>query len=171
MIIELYNKENVEYEVLISRLSERVGDHLRKRGLVLVTAESCTGGWLSKVITEVPGSSVWFDCGFVTYSNASKTAMLGVESHLIEQYGAVSVQVVEAMVAGALARSRGTVAVSVSGIAGPDGGSDEKPVGLVCFGWGKKEQVIHSQIQQFVGSRDQIRGQSVVFLLQKILEL
>ena len=155
----------------LSQLAMEVGGQLRDQGLVLATAESCTGGWLSKVITEVAGSSAWFDCGFVTYSNASKVAMLGVDIHLLDQHGAVSIPVVEAMVTGALARSCATLAVSISGIAGPEGGSADKPVGTLCFGWGKKDQPTQSAICHFQGDRTQIRLQSVEFILRKLLEL
>lgn len=155
----------------LSQLAMEVGVQLRAQGLVLATAESCTGGWLSKVITEVAGSSAWFDCGFVTYSNASKVAMLGVDIHLLDQHGAVSIPVVEAMVTGVLARSCATLAVSISGIAGPEGGSVAKPVGTLCFGWGKKDQPPQSAICHFNGDRVQVRMQSVEFMLRKLLEL
>ncbi|MEJ2425336.1 MAG: nicotinamide-nucleotide amidohydrolase family protein, partial [Candidatus Thiodiazotropha sp.] len=121
-----------------SRLSEQArecAERLLQTGLQLVVAESCTGGWLAKVLTDLPGSSQWFDRGYVTYSNLAKQEMLGVSAEILERWGAVSEQTVEAMVSGALGKSGADLAVAISGIAGPTGGSAEKPVGTVCFAW------------------------------------
>ena len=113
----------------------KVSKKLHQRKLSLATAESCTGGWLAKQMTDLKGSSSIFDCGFVTYSNNSKQSMLGVQKNTIEGYGAVSENVVKEMVIGTLEHSNADIAVSISGVAGPDGGTKEKPVGMVCFGF------------------------------------
>lgn len=130
---------------------------LKKEQKLLVTAESCTGGLISSSITDIAGSSAWFERGFVTYSNVSKHEMLGVPIALIEQYGAVSEEVAYAMATGALKHSKGSVAVAVTGIAGPDGGSVAKPVGTVCFGWAIKGKATDVLRVQLSGSRQDIR--------------
>jgi nicotinamide-nucleotide amidase len=141
-----------------SELVKRVANLLIEKNLLLVTAESCTGGLIAATCTEQAGSSNWFDRGFVTYSNQSKQDMLGVPAHIIDKYGAVSQQVVEAMARGAYiaSGSDNRIAVSVSGIAGPDGGTPEKPVGTVWIGLfdGK---AVHSRLLQLSGSRSEIR--------------
>src|SRR5690606_25364824 len=119
----------------LARLAADVGRALVRAGRALATAESCTGGWVGQVVTSVPGSSAWYDRGFVTYSNAAKTEMLGVPERLLAEHGAVSEAVVCAMAEGALRASRAQVTLAVTGIAGPDGGTAEKPVGTVWFGW------------------------------------
>ena len=141
------------------------------QGQTLVSAESCTGGWIAKVATDIPGSSAWFDRGFVTYSNLAKQEMLGVAARSLSDYGAVSAQVVTEMAVGALARSRCSVSVAVSGIAGPGGGSDDKPVGTVFFAWvvSGREPVV--QRLQFAGERDEVRHQAVRVALERLLEL
>ncbi len=153
------------------RLSEKLGEILKQKGAVLVTAESCTGGGIASAITDIAGSSEWFDRAFVTYSNQAKMEMLGVTEESLTQYGAVSQQVVKEMAAGALKNSPGNVAISVSGIAGPGGGSAEKPVGTVWFGWqlpgGEKIQ----QVECFAGDRAQVRAQSVQYALEELLRL
>lgn len=130
----------------------------RKR---MATAESCTGGWVSKVATDVAGSSEWFECALVTYSNQSKHELLGVENNTIKSYGAVSQAVVKAMVLGLLERCSAHIGVSISGIAGPGGGGDEKPVGTVWIAWGKPGEVIETMRFQFTGDREAVRRQSV----------
>src|SRR5690606_2324187 len=119
----------------LETLAQRTGQWLRTHGWRLATAESCTGGWIAETVTAIAGSSDWFDCGWVTYSNAAKQRQLGVPATLIDTQGAVSEAVVAAMVRGALAHSDAQVALAVSGIAGPTGGSPDKPVGTVCFAW------------------------------------
>ena len=153
----------------LGALSERVGDLLSHRGEMLATAESCTGGWIAQCITDVPGSSAWFDRGFVTYSNAAKTEMLGVAPGLIAEHGAVSESVVRAMVAGALRFSRAGVAVAVSGIAGPSGGSTDKPVGTVWFAW--QTAACDSVVRRvwFSGDRRDVRRQAVATALEGVL--
>ncbi|MFW2569317.1 CinA family protein [Legionella sp. 29fVS95] len=133
-------------------------DILRERSLRIATAESCTGGLLAGLLTELPGSSVWFDRGFVTYSNQAKQDMLGVKESLIQFNGAVSLPVAEAMAWGALSRSRADITLSVTGVAGPDGGSPEKPVGTVCFAWAMTNFPVQSRRCYFQNaSRQQIR--------------
>jgi nicotinamide-nucleotide amidase len=152
-------------------LSGKVGDALRARKLVVATAESCTGGWIGQAITMVPGSSKWFDRGFVTYTNEAKQEMLGVSAETLKKFGAVSEQTVQEMVRGALAISRAQVAVAVSGIAGPDGGTPKKPVGTICLAWGRKDGSVHAQIQRFHGDRDQVRRQTVIAALEGLLAM
>jgi nicotinamide-nucleotide amidase len=122
-------------------LSAAIGDTCRARSLTIATAESCTGGWASQVITHTPGSSAWFDRGFVTYTNAAKTAMLGVLEDTLTNFGAVSEETAAAMASGALLHSGANIALAITGIAGPTGGSAEKPVGTVCFAWCLKDQL------------------------------
>lgn len=142
---------------------------LRER-LQLTTAESCTGGQIAAACTDLSGSSNWFERGFVTYSNAAKTEMLGVAEELVQRHGAVSEEVVRAMVQGALAHSRAKVAVAVTGVAGPTGGSVAKPVGTVWFGWNVRGKV-HAQIQHFGGDRAAVRAATVQHALQHLLVL
>jgi len=141
----------------------------------LTVAESCTGGWLAKVITDLNGSSDWFDRGFVTYSNESKIDMLGVSSSVLEQFGAVSIETVNAMALGALQHSQADLSIAISGIAGPSGGTDEKPVGTVCFAWAKSEaqsaKIIHAETIVFNGDRNSVREQAVQFALDGIIKL
>ncbi|WP_454785878.1 CinA family protein [Legionella sp. WA2024007413] len=139
------------------KLIKQISAILKKMNWQLVTAESCTGGLIASYLTEVPGSSVWFERGFVTYSNLAKEELLSVPKQLIEEYGAVSEPVALAMATGALQHSVGHVAVSVTGIAGPDGGSSEKPVGTVCFGWVARDMKPKILRKQFTGSRNDIR--------------
>ncbi len=150
-------------------LAERVGAALKARGLMLATAESCTGGWISEAITAVPGSSEWFERGFVTYTYISKREMLGVKPETLQQYGAVSEQTVREMVEGAIVHSHAQVAVAVSGTAGPSGGTPEKPVGTVCLGWGMKGTALHAETRLFAGDRAAVRRQAVVLALNGVL--
>jgi len=149
---------------------QKVSKFLKKNNLKVVTAESCTGGWVAKVLTDLPGSSAYFDRGFVTYSNQAKQEMLGVSEETLDTHGAVSEQVVAEMVSGALKKSSADVAIAISGIAGPTGGSKEKPVGTVCFAWQFKGEKAHTQTMLFDGERDSIRKQSVEFILSGIIE-
>lgn len=152
-------------------LSGKVGDALRARKQMMAAAESCTGGWIGQAVTMVPGSSKWFDRGFVTYTNEAKQEMLGVGAETLKEFGAVSEQTVREMVAGVLARSRAQVAVAVSGIAGPDGGSPKKPVGTVMLAWGEKDGTIASRTMHFAGDRDAVRRQTVIAALEGIVSL
>ncbi|HYN77077.1 MAG TPA: nicotinamide-nucleotide amidase [Lamprocystis sp. (in: g-proteobacteria)] len=151
-------------------IAARLGALLMARGLRLVAAESCTGGWIAKVVTDIAGSSAWFDRGFVTYSNAAKADMLGVRAQTLDTHGAVSEPVVLEMVAGALGRSQAQVAVAVSGVAGPGGGSGDKPVGTVWFAWSIPDGPPLTQRLQFAGDRDEVRHQAVRVALEGLLE-
>ena len=150
-------------------LSRKAGKALKKKRQMLVTAESCTGGWVAQAVTSVAGSSDWFDRGYVSYSNAAKREQLGVSRRTLERHGAVSEQAARAMARGALKRGRGTIAVSVTGIAGPGGGSPEKPVGTVCFAWGQGRKIA-SETKRFSGGRNSVRRQSVIHALRGILK-
>ena len=141
---------------------------LLQRRHSLATAESCTGGMIAAACTDLPGSSQWFERGFVTYSNAAKTDMLGVPAALIEQYGAVSEPVARAMADGALAHSQAQVSVAVTGVAGPTGGSDEKPVGTVWFAWCVGGET-HTEMQHFAGDRGTVRAATLRYALQRLL--
>src|SRR5579862_3175500 len=155
-------------------LAERVGHKLRAADRRVVTAESCTGGWVAKALTDVPGSSQWFECGYVTYSNAAKMRDLGVAGGTLEHFGAVSEQVVREMAEGALRVAHASVALAVSGIAGPDGGTPDKPVGTVWFcAAARAGQLIDIIAEQrfFDGDRDAVRSQAVRHALRMILRL
>lgn len=151
-------------------LSTRVGRTLAAKGWLLATAESCTGGGIAYAITEIAGSSEWFDCGFITYSNAAKTAMLRVPEAMLAHFGAVSEEVAAAMAKGALANSNAQIAVSTTGIAGPGGAVPGKPVGTVCFGWALGEHT-HTERLVFTGDRQAVRQQTVIHALQGLLRM
>lgn len=153
----------------LEQLARRTGRLLKDHGLSMTAAESCTGGWIAKVMTDIPGSSQWFERGFVTYSNQAKMDMLGVQADTLEHFGAVSEQVVREMAAGALAHSRAQVAVAVSGIAGPDGGSDSKPVGTVWLAWADGNGV-RAERRWFPGNREEVRRQTVIHALEVLGE-
>jgi nicotinamide-nucleotide amidase len=142
-------------------LAERLGQSLKANGHKIATAESCTGGWIAQVITEVPGSSAWFDRGFVTYSNNAKIQMLGVNPQTLAEHGAVSAEAAQQMAAGALENSEADWAIAVTGIAGPDGGSEEKPVGTVYIAWQNKTGFSKVEKLNLSGNRHQIRKQTV----------
>ncbi len=152
----------------MDELSAKVGHYLQRKGESLVTAESCTGGWIAQVVTAVPGSSAWFEGGLVTYSNEMKHSVLGVPESELELYGAVSQQVVESMVQGAVRIGNANVSVAVSGVAGPGGGSKEKPVGCVWIGWGINGQV-YSERHVYSGNREEVRYQTVMDALEGII--
>lgn len=143
---------------------------LRSRAWRMATAESCTGGWIAKVCTDLPGSSEWFDSGFVTYSNTAKQQMLGVTATSLADYGAVSEVVVAEMATGALLRSAAQVSVAVSGIAGPGGKTVDKPVGLICFAWKLEQQPVQTESQYFAGDREAIRWQTVEYALAGLVK-
>ncbi|MDC8759649.1 CinA family protein [Janthinobacterium fluminis] len=149
-------------------LAAQVGRALQEKGLLLCTAESCTGGGVAQAITEIAGSTGWFDCGFVAYSNASKTELLDVPAALIAQLGTVSEEVAAAMASGALANSNAHVALSTTGIAGPSGAVPGKPVGTVCFGWSNGDSS-HTERLVFAGDRQAVREQTVVHALKGLL--
>lgn len=151
-------------------LAERLGDLLLERGEWLAVAESCTGGWLAQSVTAIAGSSAWFDRGFVTYSNAAKMEMLGVPEITLERHGAVSDAVARAMAQGALANSCADWTVAITGIAGPGGGSPQKPVGTVCFAWASNDGGCEALTCHFAGDRASVREQSVRFALNGLLD-
>ncbi|MGN1055519.1 MAG: CinA family protein [Comamonas sp.] len=154
----------------LTPLLQSLSEQLQARGWMLATAESCTGGLIAAACTELPGSSNWFDRGFVTYSNAAKTEMLGVPPELIEQHGAVSEAVVRAMAQGALARSQAQVSVAISGVAGPGGGSEEKPVGTVWMAFALPAITVSSYCQ-FAGDRTTVRALSIQNILNQLHRL
>ena len=152
-------------------MTEQLGKLLMMQHLMLTTAESCTGGLLAEMITQIPGSSNWFERGFITYSNNSKREMLGVSNDTLESFGAVSEQTACAMVEGALTNSRANVAVAITGIAGPDGATDNKPVGTVCLAWQREGQQIQSVTVQFKGDRQEVRQQACLMAMQGLIDL
>jgi nicotinamide-nucleotide amidase len=156
--------------VSLDSLPAALGKALRENKHVLVTAESCTGGWVAQAVTSVAGCSDWFERGFVCYSNASKSELLGVAPGTLERHGAVSEPTARAMAEGALRRSRASVAVAVTGVAGPSGGSAEKPVGTVCFAWAKEGRT-RAETRRFTGDRESVRRQSVIRALEGLLEI
>ena len=149
-------------------LSRKAGKALKKKGQTLVTAESCTGGWVAQAVTSVAGSSDWFERGYVTYSNAAKREELGVSAKTLLRHGAVSEATARAMARGALKRGRGTIALAITGIAGPGGGAPGKPVGMVCFAWARGRKM-RSETKRFRGGRSRVRRQSVVHALRGVL--
>ena len=151
-------------------VARKVGKALHAKGQLLATAESCTGGGVAQAITDIAGSSAWFERGFVTYTNESKTQMLGVPARLIAELGAVSEEVAAAMARGALDHSKAQVAVSTTGIAGPGGAVPGKPVGTVCFGWATPDGV-RTERRVFAGDRQAVRTQAVAHALQGLLPL
>lgn len=154
-----------EFKSLVTDLALK----LMGRGWMMATAESCTGGWIAKCCTDRAGSSAWFERGFVTYSNAAKVEMLGVEAELLDAAGAVSREVALQMARGARDKADVDVAVAVTGIAGPDGGTEDKPLGTVWFGWSMNAND-EAEMMQFRGDRDAVRRQTVAYALQGLIE-
>jgi nicotinamide-nucleotide amidase len=150
-------------------LAMRVGQYLKQQHQMLVTAESCTGGWIAKTITDVSGCSDWFDCGMAAYSYEAKQAMLGVRIETLMEHGAVSRETVVEMVSGALIHSGASVAVAVTGIAGPSGGTPDKPVGTVWIGWKRRGGYPTASVFHFDGDRDAVRRQTVAAALRGLL--
>jgi nicotinamide-nucleotide amidase len=150
-------------------LSRKAGKALKKKSQFLVTAESCTGGWVAQAVTSVAGSSDWFERGYVTYSNAAKREALGVSGKTLLRHGAVSEATAREMARGALAKSRATIALAVTGIAGPGGGAPGKPVGTVCFAWAQGRKIL-SETKRFRGGRSRVRRQSVIHALRGMLK-
>ncbi len=157
-------------DAALLELATELGRRLVLHNLKLATAESCTGGWIAKCLTDIAGSSDWFDRGFVTYSNAAKQAMLGVLETTLTEHGAVSEATVLEMVAGALTHSEATVAVAVSGIAGPTGGSPDKPVGLVWIAWAWRNSKATAKCFQFTGGREAVRRMAVAEALKGLID-
>ncbi len=154
----------------LSALVYDLGERMTAQGRVLATVESCTGGGIAQALTDVPGSSAWFECGWVTYSNAAKTRQMDVDPALLESHGAVSEAVAAAMVTGGLARSTADLALSVTGIAGPSGGTPDKPVGMVCFGWQIRDGAVRTETRYFDGERHEVRRQAMLHALASLLE-
>ena len=150
-------------------LSRKVGKALKNRSGTLVTAESCTGGWAAQAVTSVAGSSNWFERGYVTYSDAAKREELGVSKRTLLRHGAVSEPTARAMARGALRQSRGTIALAITGVAGPAGGAPGKPVGTVCFAWAQGRK-IRSETKRFRGGRSRVRRRSVIHALRGVLK-
>ena len=159
-----------EQEQLESQ-AQRLGDQLIQKRWSLVTAESCTGGWIAQTATAIGGSSAWFDRGFVTYSNRSKIEVLGVAESSLQKYGAVSAEVAREMARGALVTAKVEIAVAVTGIAGPEGGTLDKPVGTVCFGWCTKGREPISRVMCFDGDRRRIRARTVASAFAGLFDL
>ena len=155
----------------LNELAQQLATALLQRRQTLAVAESCTGGWVAKVLTDLPGSSRWFDRGFVTYSNAAKQDMLGVSTATLEDDGAVSEATVREMVAGVLAHSPADLALAISGIAGPGGAVPGKPVGTVCFAWATRTGLQQVATVQFAGDREAVRRQSVAHALQGLIDV
>jgi nicotinamide-nucleotide amidase len=155
----------------LEQLALELGERLRERGMKLATAESCTGGWIAQCMTAIAGSSDWFECGWVTYSNLAKHQMLGVDAMTLERYGAVSVETAAQMADGARRGSGVELAVAVTGVAGPSGGSADKPVGTVCFGFAMTARATTSARLHFMGSRRAVRAQSVKYALVTLLAM
>lgn len=154
----------------LATLSIELGAALKARGFILALAESCTGGMVAEVITSVAGSSAWFDRGFVTYSNQAKIDMLGISAQTLETFGAVSEQIAVEMALGALKHSQAHIAGSITGIAGPNGGTADKPVGTVCFAWAEDNQPTIAMTKNFDGNRGKVRQQATTFLMRQLID-
>ena len=155
----------------LHQLAVELGDKLCARGWMLATAESCTGGWVGQLITSLAGSSHWYERGFITYANAAKIEMLGVPPETLEAHGAVSEETAMAMAAGALRHSHAQATLAISGIAGPGGGTPQKPVGLVCYGWALADGTLMSSTCRLDGDREEIRSRAVAAALRGLIEL
>ena len=156
---------------ILLNLAVEVGTALKEHGWTMALAESCTGGLAAQYITAIPGSSAWFDRGFITYSNSAKVEMLGVAQATLDQQGAVSEATAKEMVQGALKQSHAHVAASITGIAGPEGGTSEKPVGTVCFAWTDGSENIFTETKHFAGDRESVRRQSAYHALTCLIPL
>lgn len=152
-------------------LADLLGHDLKRAGRALATAESCTGGWLGEVLTSVPGSSLWYERGFITYTNMAKREMLGVKTETLTRSGAVSEPTARAMAEGALAHSHADVAVAITGVAGPGGGTPKKPVGTVCFAWAARKADTRTETRQFSGDREAVRRAAVKAALEGLRTL
>ena len=155
----------------LETISSELGELLKLKDLSFTCAESCTGGWVGHALTSIPGSSEWFGSSFVTYSYEAKSQILGVSSEDLDSFGAVSEEIVEQMVSGALDKSAANVGVAISGIAGPAGGTETKPVGTVCFAWKMNDQDVITSTEHFSGGRNEVRYSSVERALMGTIEL
>ncbi|MEO8161160.1 MAG: nicotinamide-nucleotide amidohydrolase family protein [Arenimonas sp.] len=158
-------------DAALHRLAEQVGERLRANRHTMCTAESCTGGWIAKTITDIPGCSDWFECGVAAYSYEAKQALLGVRAETLTQHGAVSRETVLEMVSGALIASGASLAVAVTGIAGPTGGTSGKPVGEVWIGWKRRNRYPFARVFHFAGDREAVRRQTVAAALIGLLDI
>jgi len=149
--------------------ARELGELCRRHGALVACAESCTAGWIGKRITDLPGSSAWFDRGFITYSDAAKQEMLGVRAETLERHGAVSAETAAEMAAGAIARSRASLAVAVTGVAGPDGGTEAKPVGTVWLAWCRRAGEPDCELRHFSGDRENVRRAAVRAALEGLV--
>jgi nicotinamide-nucleotide amidase len=165
------NLPNVPADAELAALAMRVAALVQRRALMMATAESCTGGWIAKTLTDLAGSSAWFEAGVVSYSNAAKLALLGVRPQTLERSGAVSRDTALEMASGALERLHAGVAVAVTGIAGPTGGTPEKPVGTVWIGWQQRGGEPHARLFHFDGDREAVRRQTVAEALKGVLAM
>jgi nicotinamide-nucleotide amidase len=161
----------MSFDTELVTLADHLGHDLKQAGRSVATAESCTGGWLGAVLTSIPGSSLWYERGFVSYSNMAKREMLGVKTETLTRHGAVSEPTARAMAEGALAHSHADLTVAITGIAGPAGGTPEKPVGTVCFAWAARKQPTQSRTQRFSGDREAVRRQAVMAALEGVRTL
>lgn len=155
----------------LAELATQLGNALRARGWMIATAESCTGGWIGEVLTSIPGSSAFYERGFITYANAAKVELLGVSPDTLVSHGAVSEETAREMARGALLKSPVHAALAVSGIAGPGGGTREKPVGMVCYGWALQDGTLMSSTCRLDGDREEIRSRAVAAALRGMIEL
>lgn len=155
----------------LRQLASELGAALQARGWMLATAESCTGGWVGQLVTALPGSSAWYERGFITYADTAKVEMLGVPPGMLAMHGAVSEETASAMAVGALKNSHAQAALAISGIAGPGGGTPHKPVGLVCYGWALTDGTIMSSTCRLDGDRDEIRSRAVAAALRGLIDL
>lgn len=160
----------VSSDAQLEALAARVADVMQRRALMLASAESCTGGWIAKTLTDLSGSSAWFEAGVVSYSNQAKMSLLGVRRETLERTGAVSEETALEMVSGALDRLNAGVAVAVTGIAGPTGGTPQKPVGTVWIAWQRRSIAARARLFHFPGDRDAVRRQTVAAALEGVLE-
>lgn len=155
----------------IELLAGQVGRVLQRHGVMLATAESCTGGWIAQAVTAIAGSSQWFERGFITYTNLAKQEMLGVQADTLQRYGAVSEPTVREMAAGALQYSHAQIGLAVSGVAGPGGATADKPVGTVCLAWARLDHLTSSSTIHFLGDREAVRRAAVMAALRGVLEM
>jgi nicotinamide-nucleotide amidase len=155
----------------LHQLARELGGALQARNWMVATAESCTGGWVGQLLTAIPGSSAWYERGFITYANAAKQEMLGVPADLLETCGAVSEETAGAMAAGALAHSHAQASLAISGIAGPGGGTPQKPVGLVCYGWALADGTLMSSTCRLDGDREEIRSRAAAAAMRGLIEM
>jgi nicotinamide-nucleotide amidase len=158
-------------EAELQQLATALAEKLRARGWMLATAESCTGGWVGHLLTSLPGSSAWYERGYITYSDAAKTDLLGVPEATLAAHGAVAEETAGAMASGALLRSRVQAALAITGIAGPGGGSPAKPVGLVCYGWALADGTVLTSTCRLSGDREEIRSRAVAAVLRGLIDL